>query len=93
MPSLIDVIFRRNLVEPDIPVCPDHEREMLLRGKQGKPTRFTDQSEEEYTLIYYCPVDQCNQTAERTRVRTQVPVPGQSPPRPEFSRRGERNPL
>ena len=93
MPSLLDVILRRNLVEPEIPVCPDHKREMLLRGKLGKPTRFTDQSEEEYTLIFYCPEPQCNQTAERVRVRTQVPVPGESPGRPEFARRGERNPL
>ncbi len=38
MPSLIDIIFRRVPVQPDIPVCPDHKTEMRLRGKLGKPT-------------------------------------------------------
>lgn len=93
MPSLLDVIFRRVVDEPKIPVCPDHRATMLLRGKQGKPTRFSDQSEEEYTLIYYCPVERCNQTDTRVRVRTQIPVPGESPERPTFSRPGERKQL
>lgn len=60
---------------------------MSLRGKQGRPTRFSDQSEEEYTLIYYCPVDRCNHTAQKKRVSTQIPVPGETPDRPAFSRR------
>jgi hypothetical protein len=90
MPSLLDVIFRRVTEEPDIPVCPDHEGEMRLRGKLGKPTRFADQSEEEYTLIYFCPIEQCNETAQRVRARTQIPVPGEPPERPTFSRPGER---
>lgn len=89
MPSLIDVIFRRVPEQPDIPECPDHKVEMRLRGKQGKPTRFFEQSESEYTFIYYCPVEECNQTDTRVRVRTQVPVPGESPERPSFSRPGE----
>ncbi len=93
MPSLLDVILRRDVVEPDIPVCPDHKQEMQLRGKQGKPSRFSEQSEEEYTYIFFCPVEECNHTATRNRVRTQVPVPGQSPARPIYSRKGERNPL
>ncbi len=93
MPSLLDVIFRRVTEEPDIPVCPDHAVEMRLRGKLGKPTRFTDQSEEEYTLIYFCPIEQCNETARRERVRTQIPVPGEPPERPTFSRPGERTSL
>ena len=88
MPSLLDVIFRRVQAEPEIPVCPSHEVEMRLRGKLGKPTRFADQSEEEYTLIYFCPVPECNHTAETKRVATQIPVPGESPARPAFSRRG-----
>lgn len=87
MPSLIDVIFRREQDEPEIPVCPDHRRQMRLRGKLGKPTRFFDQSESEYTLIYFCPEDSCNATDTRVKVRTQVPVPGESPNRPTFSGR------
>ncbi|MBA2775474.1 MAG: hypothetical protein H0U31_01950 [Chloroflexia bacterium] len=93
MPSLLDVIFRRVQAEPEIPVCPSHKVEMRLRGKLGKPTRFADQSEEEYTLIYFCPVEQCNETAQRVRVRTQIPVPGEPPLRPTFSRPGERKTL
>ena len=93
MPSLLDVIFRRVPEEPDIPNCPDHQVEMRLRGKLGKPTRFADQSEEEYTLIYFCPIEQCNETANRVRVRTQIPVPGEPPERPTFSRPGEQKSL
>jgi hypothetical protein len=87
MQRVLDVIFRRERFEPDVPVCPDHHVEMRLRGKQGRPTRFSSQSEEEYTLIYFCPVEGCNNTAEVTRVHTQIPVPGEPPPRPTFSRR------
>lgn len=89
MPSLVDRIFRRNLDEPEIPICPDHKVEMRLRGKLGKPTRFFEQTESEYTLIYFCPVEECNQTAMRPVVRTQVPVPGAAPARPTYSRPGE----
>jgi hypothetical protein len=89
MPSLIDVIFRRVEDAPEIPECPDHKRQMRLRGKQGKPTRFFEQSESEYTLIYFCPEDGCNATDTRVKVRTQVPVPGESPTRPAFARPGE----
>ena len=89
MPTLIDRLFRQNLEEPEIPVCPDHKVEMRLRGKLGKPTRFFEQSESEYTLIYFCPVEECNQTANRLVVRTQVPVPGEAPARPAYSRPGE----
>lgn len=83
---VLDVILRRERPEPEIPVCPTHDVEMRLRGKQGRPTRFTDQSEEEYTLIYFCPVDECNETATRRRVKTQIPVPGEPPERPVFAR-------
>lgn len=89
MPSLIDVIFRRVPEQPDIPVCPDHKVEMRFRGQQAKPTRFFNQSESEYTLIYFCPVEECNNTDSRVRFRTQVPVPGESPERPTYSRPGE----
>ena len=88
MQRVLDIILRRDRVEPPIPVCPDHEVEMRLRGKLGRPTRFSDQTEEEYTLIYFCPVEGCNQTVHRPQVRTQIPVPGEPPERPLFARRG-----
>lgn len=72
--------------EPLIPVCPDHDVEMRLRGKQGKPTRFSDQAASEYTLIYFCPVEGCSNTAIRERQRLQIPAPGVAPERPIFSR-------
>jgi hypothetical protein len=83
---VLDIILRRERVEPAIPVCPDHHVEMRLRGKQGRPARFSDQTEEEYTLIYFCPIPGCDNTAEVTRVKTQIPVPGETPERPTFSR-------
>lgn len=88
MQRIIDVVLRRVKPEPPIPLCPDHKTVMHLRGKQGRPTRFASQTEEEYTLIYFCPVPNCNQTAETKRVATQIPVPGESPERPTFSRKG-----
>jgi hypothetical protein len=90
VPNLLDIIFRRNLDEPDVPVCPDHHVEMWLRGKLGRPSRFSDQTEEEYTLIYYCPEEGCNQTAERSQFRREIPVPGEPPARPAFARLNER---
>lgn len=87
MPSLLDTILRRNAVEREIPECPDHHTDMRLRGKLGRPTNFQVQTEGEYTLIYFCPIDGCNQTAYRTHRRTQIPVPGAAPKRPHFSRR------
>lgn len=93
MPSLLDVVFRRVKEPPAIPLCPDHDVAMQLRGKLGKPTRFAEQSEEEYTLVYFCPVEGCNQTEERVKVRTQIPVPGETPGRPTFARPGSRSSL
>lgn len=90
MPNLLDIIFRRNLDEPDIPICPDHRIEMWLRGKMGRPSRFSDQTEEEYTLIYYCPEEGCNHTAERPQFRREIPVAGEPPARPAFARLNER---
>jgi hypothetical protein len=86
MPSLLDNLLGRNQNEPEIPDCPDHHVDMRLRGKQARPTRFHDQTEGEYTLIYFCPVDGCMQTASRVFHRTQIPVPGAAPKRPVFSR-------
>ena len=88
MQRVLDVILRRERIEPEIPLCSDHTTEMRLRGKQGRPARFSDQTEEEYTAIYFCPVEGCNQTAHVKRVRTQIPVPGEPPERPAFARRG-----
>ena len=88
MQKALDIILRRQRTELDVPVCSEHQVEMRLRGKQGRPTRFSDQTEEEYTLIYFCPVEECNHTATAKQVRTQIPVPGESPERPGFSRRG-----
>ena len=87
---VLDVIFRRERLDPPVPMCSDHKTEMRLRGKQGRPTRFTDQTEEEYTLIYFCPVEGCNETASVKRVKTQIPVPGEAPERPSFSRIDDR---
>jgi hypothetical protein len=84
---LLDVILGRERDEPAIPNCPDHGHDMRLRGKQGRPTRFSDQSEEEYTYIYFCPAEGCNHTAAVTRVKTQIPAPGESPERPTYARR------
>lgn len=87
MPSFLDTLLGRNQNLPEIPDCPDHHVDMRLRGKLGRPSRFSDQTEEEYTLIYFCPVDGCNQTAAREDRRTQIPVPDASPERPIFARR------
>ena len=87
MQRVLDLILRRERPEPDVPVCSQHDVEMRLRGKQGRPTRFADQTEEEYTLIYFCPVPDCNHTAERKQSRSQIPVPGEAQTRPSFARR------
>ena len=85
---ILDVIFRRAVVEPPIPICPDHKVEMQLRGKMGRPTRFSDMMQETYTVIYFCPVPGCDNTAEREQARAQIAVPDLPPARPAFSRRG-----
>lgn len=90
MPNLLDIIFRRTAADPEIPVCSDHHVDMWLRGKLGRPSRFADQAEEEYTLIYYCPEDGCNHTAERSQIRRQISVSGEPPERPSFARLNER---
>lgn len=73
-----------------VPMCDDHHVPMRLRGKLGRPTRFEDQTQEEYTLVYFCPVEGCNETAEVPQVRSQIPVAGAAPERPPFSRLFER---
>jgi len=90
MPSLLDTILGRKPEESKIPNCPVHDLEMDLRGKLGRPSRFAATEEENYTLIYICPREDCNDTAERTVRRTQIPIPGHAPRRPEYSRTGDR---
>ena len=53
----------------------------------GAPARFTYQTEETYTVIYFCPVTGCNETAEGQLAMTQIPVPGAAPERPAYARR------
>lgn len=84
---VLDIVLRRPREIPTVPVCPEHQVEMRLRGKMGRPTRFSKMMEEEYTLIYFCPVPDCNHTAERQTTRSQIPVPGAPPQRPIYSRR------
>ncbi len=86
MPSLLARITRRDLREPEIPECTVHHVQMRLRGVIGRPARFADQTEEEYTFIYFCPVEECNVTATRVRTKSQIPVPGVPPERPTYAR-------
>lgn len=92
MPSLLDMILRRSADESAIPRCPNHKTDMMLRGKMGRPSRFAAMSEEDYTLIYYCPFEGCNETAERQVTRRQIPVQGIPPERPDFSRKRDPRP-
>jgi len=83
---VLDWVFRRERPEPAIPLCPDHHVQMQMRGFVGRPARFSDQTEETYTVIYYCPVPGCDETATVTMAQTQIPVPGAAPRRPDFAR-------
>ncbi len=87
MQRILDVILRREQEDPHIPDCPIHHVEMRLRGKMGRPTRFSQQTEEEYSLVFFCPVDGCDETKIIDRVKTQIPGPGEAPARPDFARR------
>ena len=60
---------------------------MQMRGLIGQPARFSYQTEENYTIIYYCPVTGCDETSTTPVARTQIPVPGVSPERPYYARR------
>lgn len=75
-------------VEPeqdDIPRCHTHGELMVLFKKVGKPARFADQENETYYLLFQCPVAGCGESAERRRVRTQIPVPGERTERPGWA--------
>lgn len=69
------------------PVCPDHGVAMEHFKNLGKPARFQDQATQTYTLLYRCPVPGCDNTAERERVRNQIPVTGERTPRPAWTKR------
>ena len=90
MQRLLNTVLRRNQIEPATPLCPEHEVEMRLRGKMGRPARFEDQTQETYTLIYFCPVRGCGETVLKETSRSQIPVPGEPQPRPDYIRRRER---
>jgi hypothetical protein len=84
---VLDWVFKREREKPEIPVCPNHHVPMQMRGVIGRPTRFSYQTEETYTVIYYCPVPGCAETAEVQLAMTQIPVPGAAPRRPDYARR------
>jgi hypothetical protein len=87
---ILDTVFRRQVDEPETPICPDHKVEMNLRGKMGRPTRFADTQSQTYTHIFFCPVPGCDHSKERQVSRKQIAVPGEPPRRPVFARRGGR---
>ena len=72
-------------VQDDIPECRMHNVQMELFKKVGKPARFQDQETETYSLLFRCPVPGCDETADRRRIRTQIPVPGERTDRPAFA--------
>ncbi len=88
MARILDIVFRRQVAEPPIPICPDHKIEMHLRGKMGRPTRFSDMSQETYTVIYVCPVIDCDHSKEVQQVRSQIAVPANRRADRNISRRG-----
>jgi hypothetical protein len=84
---ILDWVFKRERPKPEVPVCPNHHVPMQMRGVVGRPTRFSYQTEETYTVIYFCPVAGCAETAEVQLAMLQIPVPGVAPPRPDYARR------
>lgn len=87
MSKLLHWIRGTTIEDETIPICPDHGVEMDMFKKVGKPTRFSDQATQTYTLLYRCPVPTCNHAAERQRVRNQIPVASEITPRPVWSKR------
>lgn len=77
--------------QDDVPVCPNHDVPMDLYKKLGKPARFAEQETQTYTLIFKCPVPGCGESAERTRVRAQIPVPGEQTARPPWAARDRKS--
>lgn len=87
MPTLIERLTGKRSKTSEVPVCPDHNTQLLLRGKLGRPARFHDQTSSEYTLIYHCPERGCAYQEQRVVRRNQAAVPGAQPDRPSYSRR------
>lgn len=81
----IDWLLGKEPSQDGTPYCPDHDEPMMLYKKLGKPARYSDQEAETYDLLYRCPVPGCDNTASRSRVRNQIPVPGESTPRPRWA--------
>ena len=84
---VLDWVFKRERQKPPVPLCSNHKTPMRMRGVVGRPARFSYQTEETYTVIYFCPVPGCNETAEAQIAMTQIPVPGAAPRRPDYARR------
>jgi hypothetical protein len=84
---VLDWVFKREREEPEVPLCTNHGTPMQVRGVIGRPTRFSYQTEGTYTVIYFCPIPGCAETAENQIAMTQIPVPGVSPRRPGYARR------
>jgi hypothetical protein len=84
---ILDWVFKREREEPPVQLCPNHKTPMRMRGVVGRPARFSYQTEETYTVIYFCPILGCNETAEIQIAMTQIPVPGAAPRRPDYARR------
>ncbi len=77
--------------EAGIPECPDHGTQMELYKKMGRPARYSDQETATYILLFRCTNPTCNQTAQRDRVRNQIPVPGENTKRPSWVERTRRS--
>lgn len=58
---------------------------MALHKKVGRPTRFQEQQTATYTLLFRCTVPGCDETAERKRIRNQIPAPGELTERPTWA--------
>jgi hypothetical protein len=71
----------------DDPVCRMHGVPMELHKKVGRPARFHEQQTASYTLLYRCVVPGCNETDTRTRIRNQIPAPGEQTERPAWATR------
>jgi hypothetical protein len=75
--------------DDDWPICPVHGEPMVFVKVVGKAAKYTDQENQTYTLIFRCPVPGCDETATRTRLRTQIPAPGEGPRRPSWAARDQ----
>lgn len=84
---VLDWVFKRERDKPEVPICPTHRVPMQMRGVVGAPARFSYQTEETYTVIYFCAIQGCDETATEQLAMTQIPVPGSAPRRPLYARR------